>query len=54
VHDRTKQIFIKLAIDGATPQQVAEAFGASVDSVVKVRTRLLSRLRGIVKALKNV
>jgi len=54
VHERTKQIFIKVAIDGQSPQQVAESFGSTVDAVVKVRTRLLARLREIVKALKDV
>jgi len=54
IHARTKQIFIRLAIDGRSPQQVAEAFGTSTDAVVKVKTRLLARLRNIVKALKNV
>jgi len=54
VHERTKQVFIRLAINGEPPQLVAAALGASYAAVIKTKERMLERLRRIVRELKHV
>ncbi len=51
VHDQSKQIFIKVAIEGKAPAEVAAAFGVSRDVVDHVRSRLTARLKRIVSKL---
>lgn len=53
VHERTKQVFVRLAIDGAKPEAVAESFGIPYNTVVKMKERALRRLRRCVEAMAN-
>ena len=53
IHERTKQIFVCLAIKGEKPEAVATAFGLPYNTVIKTKTRMLDRLRDSVEALKN-
>lgn len=54
IHERTKQIFVRLAVNGENPQTVAEALNVSYAAVVKTKERMLARLRQSVEAMKNV
>ena len=51
--DQTKQIFLKVAIEGLPPAEVAAAFGVSRDLVDHIRSRMTAKLRKIVAMLEN-
>lgn len=54
VHERTKQAFVRIAIDNEKPEMVAESLGVPYNTVVKMKERMLERLRGYAEALKSV
>lgn len=54
VHERTKQVFVRLTIDGEKPEAVAESLGIPYNTVIKMRERTLGRLRKYVEAMKSV
>ena len=54
VHERTKQVFVRLTIDGEKPEAVAESFGIPYNTVIKMKERTLGRLRKYVEAMKSV
>lgn len=54
IHARTKQVFLRLVVDGEKPEQVAEAYNLPYNTVVKMKTRLVKQLRGLVKELSQV
>ena len=51
--DRSKQIFQRLAVDGMSPDDVAAAYGTSRNNVDKTKSRMISRLREIVRSLEK-
>jgi len=53
IHERTKQVFVRLTIDGETTQAVAESLGISQPTANRAKERMAERLRGYVEALKN-
>ena len=54
IHERTKQVFVRLAVDGEKPAVVAESFGIPYNTVIKMKERTLERLRKYVEALKSI
>ena len=54
IHARTKQVFLRLVVDGEAPDRVAEAYNLPYNTVVKMKTRLVKQLRGLVKELSQV
>lgn len=54
IHERTKQVFVQLTIDGKKPDAVAESFGVPYNTVIKMKERALGRLRSYVEAMKTV
>lgn len=54
IHERTKQVFVRLAIDGEKPEAVAASLGLPYNTVVKMKARTLARLRQLVEAMKSV
>jgi len=54
VHERTKQVFVRLTIDGETTEAVAESLGIPRPTVNRMKERMLDRLRQYVEAMKNV
>ena len=54
IHERTKQVFLRLVVEGEKPEQVAEAYALPYNTVVKMKARLVKQLRGIVKDLQQV
>ena len=54
IHERTKQVFLRLVVDGEKPEQVAEAYDLQYNTVVKMKARLVKQLRGHVKELSQV
>lgn len=53
IHERTKQIFIRTAIDGESPESVADAFGVNRNAVDQMKSRMTGKLRGIISALES-
>ncbi|MBQ3288781.1 MAG: sigma-70 family RNA polymerase sigma factor [Kiritimatiellae bacterium] len=52
IHERSKQIFQRLTVDCMAPDAVAAAYGVSRNSVDKIKSRMVERLREIVRALE--
>lgn len=54
IADRSKQIFQRLTVDGLSPEEVATAYGTSRNNVDKTKSRMIARLRKIVRELEEV
>ncbi|MBR4652903.1 MAG: sigma-70 family RNA polymerase sigma factor [Kiritimatiellae bacterium] len=54
IPDKSKQIFQRLTVDGIAPEEVATAYGTSRNNIDKTKSRMIARLRGIVRALEAV
>ena len=54
VKDRTKQIFLRVAVRGEKPDDVAASFGIDRNAVDQIKNRSLAKLKKIVKDLENV
>lgn len=53
IHERTKQVFVRLAIDGEKPEAVAESLGIPYNTVIRIRKRAIAQLRSYVEAMKK-
>lgn len=53
IHQRSKQIFLKLAVEGVPPAEVAAAYGVERNAVDKIKSRMIARLREIVASLEG-
>lgn len=51
IHQRSKQIFLRLAVDGVPAEEVASAYGVSRNVVDKIKSRMIARLRDIASSL---
>ena len=49
IPDKSKQIFQRLTVDGVSPDEVAVAYGTSRNNVDKTKSRMIARLREIVR-----
>ena len=54
IHERSKQIFQRLTVDGESPDAVAAAYGTSRNNVDKIKSRMLARLKEIAQRLEAV
>ena len=54
IHDRTKQAFIRTAINGESIEAVAASLGVQRNTVDCMRSRTLQQLREIVERLKDL
>ena len=54
IADRTKRIFGRTAINGESPETVAESFKMTRHAVDQTKSRAMARLREIVKELEDV
>ena len=54
IADRTKRIFERTAINGESPDAVAESFKMTRHAVDQAKSRAMTRLREIVKVLEDV
>ena len=50
---KSKQIFQRVAVDGAQPDEVAAAYGTSRNNIDKTKSRMMARLREIVRRLEE-
>lgn len=53
IHQRSKQIFLRLAVDGVPAEEVASSYGVSRNVVDKIKSRLIARLRDIASSLMD-
>ena len=54
IQDRTKQVFLRVAINHESPEAVAESFGIKRNAVDQMKSRMMTRLREVVESLKAV
>lgn len=54
INERTRQIFVRVAVNGEKPEAVAKAFGIERNAVDQIKRRSMVRLRELVKALEQV
>jgi DNA-directed RNA polymerase specialized sigma24 family protein len=54
ISDKSKQIFQRLTVDGQSPEDVAAAYGTSRNNVDKVKSRMIAKLREIIRTLESV
>ena len=54
IHERTRQVFARVAVNGEKPEAVAAAFGITRNAVDQMKSRLMARLRELVAALEKV
>ena len=53
VQPRTKQVFVRTAVNGESPEKVAEAFGIKRNAVDQIKNRTLAKLREIAERLEK-
>ena len=53
IHQRSKQIFLRLAVEGESPEEVASAYGVDRNVVDKIKSRMIARLKEIVQSLET-
>ena len=53
IRGRTKQVFIRVAVNGEKPAAVAEAFGLTRNAVDQIKNRLVAKLQTIAEGLKG-
>jgi RNA polymerase sigma factor (sigma-70 family) len=54
INDRTKQGFVRVAVNGEKPESVAESFGITRNAVDQMKARMKNRLRELADALIKV
>ena len=54
IQERTKQVFLRVAINHESPDAVAESLGIKRNAVDQMKSRMMTKLREIVEALKSV
>ena len=54
IQSRTKQIFIRTAMKGEKPEDVAEAFGIKRNAVDQAKNRVINKMRSIAEELGSI
>ena len=54
ISDRTKQVFVRVAVNGEKPEFVAESFGIARNAVDQMKARMKERLRELANMLMKV
>ena len=54
IQSRTRQVFLRIAVNGDSPNDVAAAFGIERNAVDQIKNRMTARLRKLVEALEKV
>ena len=53
IHERTRLVFTRVAVNGEKPEDVAAAFGMERNAVDQMKARMMARLRELVAALEK-
>ena len=51
---RTKEVFLRVAVNGEKAEKVAEDFGITRNAVDQIKARSMARIRDMVNALEKV
>ena len=54
IRQQTRQVFLRVAVNGEKPEEVAAAFGMKRNAVDQIRSRMMISLRSLVAALEKV
>ena len=54
INERTKQVFVRVAVNGEKPETVAESFGITRNAVDQMKARMKERLRELANMLMKV
>ena len=54
IQNRTKQVFLRVAINHESPDAVADSLGIKRNAVDQMKSRMMTKLREIVESLKSV
>lgn len=54
ISDRTKEVFVRVAVNGEKPESVAEAYGITRNAVDQMKARMKDRLQKLANALIKV
>ncbi|MBR2920227.1 MAG: sigma-70 family RNA polymerase sigma factor [Kiritimatiellae bacterium] len=54
ISDRTKEVFMRVAVNGEKPESVAEAYGITRNAVDQMKARMKDRLQKLANALIKV
>ena len=54
INDRTKQVFVRVAVNGEKPETVAQSFGITRNSGDQMKARMKDRLRELANSLMKV
>jgi RNA polymerase sigma factor (sigma-70 family) len=53
IHERTRHVFARVAVNGEKPEDVAAAFGIERNAVDQMKSRMMARLKELVSALEK-
>ncbi|MBO7482473.1 MAG: sigma-70 family RNA polymerase sigma factor [Kiritimatiellae bacterium] len=53
VHARTREVFRRVAVNGERPEEVGAAFGIARNAVDQMKSRMMARLKELVRALER-
>ena len=53
IHERTRLVFARVAVNGEKPEDVAAAFGIERNAVDQMKSRMMARLKELVVALEK-
>ena len=53
IQSRTRQVFLRVAVNGEKPDDVAAAFGIERNAIDQIKSRMMPRLQKIVSALEK-
>ena len=53
IHERTRLVFARVAVNGEKPEDVAAAFGIERNAVDQMKSRMMARLKELVSALEK-
>jgi DNA-directed RNA polymerase specialized sigma24 family protein len=53
IQSRTRQVFLRVTVNGEKPDDVAAAFGINRNAVDQIKNRMMPRLQKIVAALEK-
>ena len=54
IQERTKQVFLRVSINHESPDAVADSLGINHNAVDQMKSRMMTKLREIVKSLRSV
>ena len=53
IHERTRLVFARVAVNGEKPDEVAASFGMERNAVDQIKSRMMARLKELVAALEK-